>query len=122
MAPIHSYRLTPKGQACIDVVEGGEHTVSSLSRYLHDMLMMCGSDAWFDQLLLFVPPRSLEQSLQALVTLELVECGTPQANAASACSRSLRRSCTASSPIENRTSTPLYGHSPSRGLRMEATS
>jgi len=108
MAPIHSYRLTPKGQACIDFVESGDQTLGSLSRYLHDMLLTCGSGVWFDQLLQFVPPRSLEQSLQALVTLELVECASaPQANALNACSRSARRSSTASSPIENRTSTPL---------------
>lgn len=82
--------------------------MGSLSRYLHDMLLTCGSGVWFDQLLEFVPPRSLEQSLQALVTLELVECGSgPQANALNACSRSARRSSTASSPTEKRTSTPL---------------
>jgi hypothetical protein len=122
MALVHSYRLTPKGQACIDVVESGELTTGSLSRYLHDMLLTCGSGIWLDQLVRFVPPHSLEQSLQALVTLELVERDGPQANAPRASSRSVRRSSTASSPTENRTRTPLYGQAPSRELRIDAIS
>ncbi len=52
--------------------------MGSLSRYLHDVLLMCGSGTWFDQLRQFMPPRSLEESLQALLTLGLVESFEPQ--------------------------------------------
>lgn len=67
------YRLTPKGRACVDLVESGEQTIGSLSRYLHDVLMLCGSGMWFEQLRQFMPPRSLEQSLESLLALGLVE-------------------------------------------------
>ena len=67
------YRLTEKGRACVDVVECGQQTIGSLSRYLHDVLMMCGSGIWFEQLRQFMPPRSLEESLQALLALRLIE-------------------------------------------------
>ena len=67
------YRLTAKGRACVDLVETREQTIGSLSRYLHDVLMMCGSGVWFEQLRQFMPPRSLEESLKALLALELVE-------------------------------------------------
>lgn len=67
------YRLTERGRACVDVVESADQTIGSLSRHLHDVLMMCGSGIWFEQLRQFMPPRSLEESLQSLVTLGLVE-------------------------------------------------
>jgi len=67
------YRLTDKGRACVDLVETPEQTIGSLSRYLHDVLMMCGSGMWFEQLRQFMPPRSLEQSLQSLLALGLIE-------------------------------------------------
>lgn len=73
LSPSSRYRLTPKGRACVDVVETGGQTIGSLSRYLHDVLMMCGSGIWFDQLRQFMPPRSLEESLQALLALGLIE-------------------------------------------------
>ena len=72
------YRLTVKGRACVDLVETQEQTIGSLSRYLHDVLMMCGSGVWFDQLRQFMPPRSLEESLQALLALGLVERMEPR--------------------------------------------
>ena len=56
------------------VVEAEGQTIGSLSRYLHDVLLMCGSGVWFDQLKQFMPPRSLEESLQALLALGLIEC------------------------------------------------
>ena len=68
------YRLTAKGRACVEVVESADRTIGSLSRYLHDVLMMCGSGMWFEQLLQFMPPRSLEESLHSLLTLGLIEC------------------------------------------------
>jgi hypothetical protein len=77
MSAAHSsrcYRLTPKGRACVELVQTSDQTIGSLSRYLHDVLIMCGSGAWFDQLRQSMPPRSLEESLQALLTLELIEC------------------------------------------------
>lgn len=67
------YRLTDKGRACVDLVETQEQTLGSLSRYLHDVLMMCGTGMWFEQLRQFMPPRSLEQSLQSLLALGLIE-------------------------------------------------
>ena len=67
------FRLTARGRACVDLVETHEQTIGSLSRYLHDVLMMCGSGAWFEQLREFMPPRSLEESLHALMALGLIE-------------------------------------------------
>jgi hypothetical protein len=67
------FRLTAKGRACVELVESQEQTIGSLSRYLHDVLMMCGSGVWFEQLRQFMPPRSLEDSLRALMTLGLIE-------------------------------------------------
>ena len=67
------FRLTAKGRACVDLVEHQEQTIGSLSRYLHDVLMMCGSGVWFEQLRQFMPPRSLEESLRALMALGLIE-------------------------------------------------
>jgi hypothetical protein len=72
------YRLTPQGRACVDLVESEEQTIGSLSRYLHDVLMMCGSGVWFEQLRQFMPPRSLEESLQSLLMLGLIEQVPPQ--------------------------------------------
>jgi hypothetical protein len=57
----------------VDLVEHQEQTIGSLSRYLHDVLMMCGSGVWFEQLRQFMPPRSLEESLRALMALGLIE-------------------------------------------------
>lgn len=76
------YRLTARGRACVEVVESGQQTVGSLSRYLHDVLLMCGSGAWFEQLRQAVPPRSLEESLRSLMALGLIEALEP-ANAPS---------------------------------------
>jgi hypothetical protein len=67
------FRLTERGRACIDIVESEQQTLGSLSRYLHDVLMLCGSGLWFEQLRQFVPPRSLEESLQSLQQLGLIE-------------------------------------------------
>jgi hypothetical protein len=69
----HCFRLTPQGQACVDLVETHEQTLGSLSRYLHDVLMLCGTGVWFEQLLQFMPPRSLEESLKSLMALGLIE-------------------------------------------------
>ena len=71
------FRLTPQGRACVDMVETGQQTIGSLSRYLHDVLLMCGSGMWFEQLRQFMPPRSLEQSLQSLLLLGLIEVVEP---------------------------------------------
>ena len=71
------YRLTASGRACVEVVETEAQTLGSLSRYLHDVLLMCGSGIWFDQLREFMPPRPLEESLRALLALGLVEIVAP---------------------------------------------
>ena len=76
------FRLTLRGRACVDLVETEEQTLGSLSRYLHDVLMMCGSGMWFDQLRQFMPPRSLEESLRALMNLGLIERVDPRASRA----------------------------------------
>jgi hypothetical protein len=73
------YRLTARGRACVEVVERENQTLGSLSRYLHDVLMMCGSGMWFEQLRQFMPPRSLEESLRSLLLLGLIEEVAPGA-------------------------------------------
>ena len=73
------YRLTARGRACVEVVETEQQTLGSLSRYLHDVLMMCGSGIWFEQLRQFMPPRTLEESLQSLQALGLIERVEPAA-------------------------------------------
>ena len=67
------YRLTAMGRACVDVVATEGQTVGSLSRYLHDALVLCGSGIWFEQLQQCMPPRSLEDSLRTLLALGLIE-------------------------------------------------
>ena len=67
------YRLTAKGQACVQVVETPRQAVGSLSRYTRDVLLMCGSGVWFEHLSQFMPPRSLDESLRSLLLLELIE-------------------------------------------------
>ncbi|ROZ77699.1 hypothetical protein [Ramlibacter sp. WS9] len=67
------YRLTATGRACVDVVETEGQTVGSFSRYLHDVLVLCGSGIWFEQLQQCMPPRSLEDSLRTLLALGLIE-------------------------------------------------
>ena len=67
------YRLTSKGQACVKVVVTRRETLGALSRYMRDVLLMCGSGVWFEQLSQFMPPRSLEESLRALLQLGLIE-------------------------------------------------
>lgn len=71
------YRLTDVGRACVDLVETEHQTLGSLSRHLHDVLMMCGSGMWFEQLQQFMPPRSLDESLRALLNLGLIEIVDP---------------------------------------------
>lgn len=73
-ADARCYRLTAQGRACVAFVEAEGQTLGSLSRYLHDVLLMCGTGIWFDQLRQFMPPRSLEESLRALIALGLIEC------------------------------------------------
>ncbi|MEO6015717.1 MAG: hypothetical protein ABIP46_00550 [Polaromonas sp.] len=67
------YQLTLRGQACVQVVETRRQTVGSLSRYMRDVLLMCGSGVWFEQLSQFLPPRSLDESLRSLLQLGLIE-------------------------------------------------
>ncbi|MEJ6023413.1 hypothetical protein [Ramlibacter sp. PS4R-6] len=67
------FRLTARGRACVALVEAERETLGSLSRYLHDVLAMCGTGIWFQHLQQFMPPRSLEESLKSLMALGLVE-------------------------------------------------
>jgi hypothetical protein len=68
-----SFRLTDKGRSWMNLVQTDEQLLGSLSRYLNDVLMMCGSGIAFQQLLQFMPPRSLSESLVALQSLGLLE-------------------------------------------------
>ncbi|MEJ6024107.1 hypothetical protein [Ramlibacter sp. PS4R-6] len=68
-----AWRLTSKGQVFRDLVETNDTTLAPLSRYLHDVLLMCGSGMWFDQMRQFMPPHSLRESLQTLQLLGLLE-------------------------------------------------
>ena len=68
------YRLTARGRDRVALAERGGPPGGPLSRYLHDVLVMCGSGMWLEQLRQFVPPRSLEESLQSLLALGLIEC------------------------------------------------
>jgi hypothetical protein len=72
------FRLTPRGRACVQLVETESQTLGSLSRYLHDVLMTCGTGPWLRQLQRLMPPRPLEESLRALVLLGLIECFEPE--------------------------------------------
>lgn len=67
------YRLTARGRACVDIVDAKAQTTGSLSRYLRDVLQMCGTGVWFEQLQQFMPPRSLDESLRSLLELGLIE-------------------------------------------------
>lgn len=73
----HCYRLTPRGRACVDLVNTKAGTTGSLSRYLHDVLEMCGTGVWFEQLQQFMPPRSLDESLRSPLELGLIEAVEP---------------------------------------------
>ncbi len=71
------YRLTAKGQACLDLDGSEARSTGSLSPYLHDVLEICGAGVWFEQLQQFMPPRSLEESLRSLLALGLIETVAP---------------------------------------------
>jgi hypothetical protein len=60
------------------LVETESQTLGSLSRYLHDVLMTCGTGPWLQQLQQRMPPRPVEDSLRALVILGLIECFEPE--------------------------------------------
>ncbi|MDO8387553.1 MAG: hypothetical protein Q7T13_14290 [Polaromonas sp.] len=71
------YRLTPGGRACLEL-DGKEAPITgTLSPYLRDVLEMCGSGVWFEQLRQFMPPRSLDESLRSLLALGLIETVAP---------------------------------------------
>ncbi len=67
------YRLTPGGRACLELDDNEAQGTVALSPYLRDVLEMCGSGVWFEQLQQFMPPRSLDESLRALLALGLIE-------------------------------------------------
>lgn len=71
------YRLTPAGRACLDLDCREAQTTRALSPYLRDVLEMCGSGVWFQQLRQFMPPRSLDESLRSLLALGLIETLAP---------------------------------------------
>src|SRR5215207_523251 len=67
------YRLTASGRACVDMAHTKVQATGSLSPYLKDVLEMCGTGAWFEQLQQFMPPRSLDESLRSLLAQGLIE-------------------------------------------------
>ncbi|MBI2770222.1 MAG: hypothetical protein HYX47_11405 [Burkholderiales bacterium] len=71
------YRLTPRGRACVDTGRPDTLSGDTLSRYLHDVMVLCGSGAWFEQLLQFMPRNSLEESLRSLLDQGLIETVQP---------------------------------------------
>lgn len=71
------YRLTPGGRACLDLDCQEAPTTGVLSPYLRDVLEMCGSGVWFQQLRQFMPPRSLDESLHSLLARGLIETVAP---------------------------------------------
>ena len=72
------YRLTASGRACVDMVHTQVQATGSLSPYLKDVLEMCGTGVWFEQLQQFMPPRSLEESLRSLLAQGLIERVEPR--------------------------------------------
>lgn len=71
------YRLTAGGRARLDLDGTEAQSTGALSPYLHDVLEMCGSGVWFEQLQQFMPPRSLDESLRSLLALGLIETVAP---------------------------------------------
>lgn len=72
------FRTTARGVACIELGEGKAAAAEKLSGHLHDVLVMCKVGLRFSQLRQFMPPRSLQESIQALLDrglLELVDAG-----------------------------------------------
>ena len=67
------FRLTARGRTCVELVKAEAEVVGSLSRYLHDVLLMCGTGTWFHQLHQFMPARALDDSIGTLVDLGLIE-------------------------------------------------
>lgn len=67
------YRLTAQGKLAAEA-----ESLINDSRYLHDVLLMCRSGIWFQELRQFVPPRSLVRSLQSLQAMGLIEGVAPE--------------------------------------------
>lgn len=72
MAPRY-YRLTPRGKLRA-ASPADSPTMGLMSPYLHDVLQMCGTGIWIDELRQFMPPRSLRVSIDSLLVLGLIEC------------------------------------------------
>lgn len=72
------YRLTAKGRSSLEMVVPTAQTAGPSSRYLYDVLEMCGTGVWFEQLQQFMPPRSLDESLRSLLAMGLIEAVAPE--------------------------------------------
>lgn len=72
------YRLTAGGRACLDLDSAEARSTGAQSPYLHDVLAMCGSGVWLEQLQQFMPPRSLGEALRSLLALGLIEAVAPE--------------------------------------------
>ncbi len=73
------FRQTPRGKLRARApARSTAH--AALSAHLHDLLQMCGDGADLNQLRQFMPPRTLQESLQTLVALGLVEPVAPPAS------------------------------------------
>ncbi len=73
------FRQTPRGKLRARApARSTAH--AALSAHLHDLLQMCGDGVDLNQLRQFMPPRTLQESLQTLVALGLVEPVAPPAS------------------------------------------
>jgi hypothetical protein len=72
------YRLTARGRAGLELSDAAEPGTGLPPRYLYDVLEMCGSGVWFEQLQQFMPPRSLDEALRSLLAMGLIEAVAPE--------------------------------------------
>jgi hypothetical protein len=72
------YRLTARGRTGLEMLAATEPGTGLPPRYLYDVLEMCGSGVWFEQLQQFMPPRSLDEALRSLLAMGLIEAVAPE--------------------------------------------
>jgi hypothetical protein len=72
------YRLTARGRAGLEMSDAAGPGTGLPPRYLYDVLEMCGSGVWFEQLQQFMPPRSLDEALRSLLAMGLIEAVAPE--------------------------------------------
>jgi hypothetical protein len=83
---LHFYRATPAAR-----FPGMLEAVHDRSLYLYDVLMLCLRGAWDRELRQFMPAESLRESVEALISLGLIE--SVQAPLPAAAAREEPRRC-----------------------------